>query len=198
MDILSKIWLSAFSLFEPVQYFFNGNFWKTFIKKFGRFKGKKVLDLACGTGEINKLINPSEYLGIDVNKFYINYARKRFKNKRTSFQLGDIVEINNLGKFDVALLISATHHLSNEQLSFLITSIRKSNTKKLIIVDALPRGFLAQVLKWLDATLGGGKYFRILKEIASLLSKNKCKIAKKGYFEAARSFYIYYYLIIDF
>lgn len=196
MNFLSKLWLSAASMFEPVQYLFNGNFWKVFVKKLGKFENKRVLDLACGTGEINKFINPSKYLGIDINNFYISYAKKRFKNKRISFQLGNITEINILEKFDAAFLISAAHHLSDDQLSILIETVKRNKLKSLIIIDALPKGFLAQILKWLDANLGGGKYFRALEEITKLCSNKRYKITDKGYFEARGSFYIYYYLII--
>lgn len=198
MSVLSKLWLSAASLFEPIQYFFNGNFWKVFVKKFGKFERKKILDLACGTGEINKFIKPAKYLGIDLNSSYLKYAKLRFENVKIKFQLGNIIEINLLEKFDTALLISAAHHMSDNELAQLIRSVKKNKIKSLIIVDALPKGILAQGLKWLDATLGGGKHFRSKDKLSILLSNSKCKIEDDGYFEARGSFYIYYFLKINF
>lgn len=78
MKMISSIWTRLVRTFEPIQYFFNGNFWKVFVDKFGRFTGKNVLDIACGTGEILRYINPSGYLGIDINPYYIEFAQKRF------------------------------------------------------------------------------------------------------------------------
>lgn len=195
MNIFSKLWLSAASFFEPVQYFFNGNFWKVFVKQFGNFEKKKVLDMACGTGEITKFINPVKYLGVDVNKFYIDYAIKRNDKKNTRFALKDITKLGYLETFDTALLISAAHHLSDKQVRSVLNSVRRNKVKRLIIVDAIPKGWAANILKWLDAILGGGKYFRSPEQLESLVVLGG-KVLGKGLFNAKGSFYTYFFISI--
>lgn len=193
-DFFPKLWLSSASFFEPVQYFFNGDFWESFVKKFGKLEKENVLDLACGTGEINNYINARKYLGIDINPSYIELANKKFINKNIQFKLGNIIKLSGIKNFEFATMVSAAHHLSDKDLRLVLSSLKKNNVKSFLIVDALPNGFISGILKWLDATLGGGKYFRTPEEIEKVLKKYK--VLKKEYFIAKKSFYKYFYLLI--
>lgn len=195
MNFLSRLWLSTALLFEPVQYFFNGNFWNVFIKRFGVFNEDKVVDLACGTGEINKYIKPKKYLGVDFNKFYINYAQKKFSSRYVDFRVGDITSFKISDKYDMALLISAAHHLNDKQILKICKNLEQNKIKHFLIIDAIPEGWFSKILKWLDAKLGGGEYFRNLSEIEQLITQ-KYKVKKKGFFLADKSFYSYYFLYI--
>ncbi|VVB65369.1 Trans-aconitate 2-methyltransferase [Candidatus Gugararchaeum adminiculabundum] len=79
---------------------------------------RKVLELGCGTGQMSKYFN-GNYLGIDLNKRFVNYGRRRGRN----LQVADIHDFN---KFDceVILVCDLLHHLPHhkEFLRALITS----------------------------------------------------------------------------
>lgn len=194
MNIFSKIWLNWAQAFDNVQRFFNGNFWQDFVNRFGEFDNKRVIDLACGTGELRKFIKPKNYLGIDLNPAYINFAKKRFTDKNSKFILSDIISKQIPQGYETAFLISASHHLSDQQLSDLFVALAKSHIKKIIIVDGTPIGPFAKLLKSLDAILGGGRYFRSINQLSNF-TKQYFKVQKSGSYDIKYSFYKYQYLI---
>src|SRR3990167_8841039 len=110
-NFFSKLWLNSASFFDPVQYLANGEFWSEFAKRFGPASRGKVIDLACGTGELRKYLEPAGYLGVDLNEGYIALAQKRFQAKNTRFRVGDILKQKFIGDPDTVFLISAVHHL---------------------------------------------------------------------------------------
>jgi cyclopropane fatty-acyl-phospholipid synthase-like methyltransferase len=44
--------------------------------------GSRVLDLGCGTGEMAPLFGEQSYLGLDISRRYITYARRRYPDHR--------------------------------------------------------------------------------------------------------------------
>lgn len=195
MKVLSNLWLNSPALFDPIQHSFNGDFWKVFKRKFAKFANdKSVIDLACGTGELREHFNPKNYLGVDLNSFYIKYARKRFKDKYSRFEVRDILNFVPEGSFETIFLISAAHHLSDSQLHILFKNLKKCNARTLIIIDGVPKGIFSMVLRFMDAYLGGGKYFRSTNQLKRIVSEY-FKIEDHGNFSASGSFYIYPYII---
>ena len=197
MISLSKLWQASATFFNPVQNSFNGEFWQVFEKKFGKFgNGKEIIDLACGTGELRNYINSKKYVGVDLNNYYILYARNKFKSTKTSFLIGDITRYNFPKNFDTAFLISAAHHLSDQNLKSLSQQIQRCKAKNFIVIDGNPQGLFSGILSWLDRVLGGGKYFRSEREIARILGEN-FKVLRMGRFNARGSFYSYSYVILE-
>lgn len=204
MKFVSRLWARAVFIFDFVQYFFNGNFWEVFAEKFGHMARGAILDLGCGTGEMCRYIRPKSYLGIDLNSAYIQYARRRFNNKRFRFLVGDInqqscfqLHINQYspeGVFDTAFLIGTAHHLSDSQILKLCKVIKKSRIKTFVVVDGMPVGTGSFLLSFLDRSLAGGKYFRERKELERLIKFN-FKLRESGEFKAKRSFYRYPYVV---
>lgn len=191
---ISSLWLRSASLFDPVQYFFNGNFWEKFMNKFGQQTRGNIVDLACGTGELRRHISPANYLGIDFNPDFINFARRNRLFAKTKFEVGDITKDKIKDYPDTVFLISAAHHLSDEQIRKLSQVIKTSKIKKFILVDGRPRGIFAPLLGFLDAWLGGGKYFRSPEELVTLV-KPHLRVITSGEFSAKFSFYTYPYLV---
>jgi ubiquinone/menaquinone biosynthesis C-methylase UbiE len=135
-----------------------------------------VLDIGCGTGDFASLFDKKEYLGIDINKDYISYARKKYPH---SFVSGDAVEYNfDLRSFDASIFISTLHHLSDDQAKKLFAKIIDLTKKIIIIVDLNPEtSFFKKMLIKLDR----GDYIRTTQQKISLLS-GFGKIAKIVHF----------------
>ena len=183
------------NIFEPVQRFFNGNFWEIFEEKFKSLGKGSVLDLACGTGELRAHITPLKYLGIDINRAYIKLARNRFRNRNTFFLRKDINKFNLDEKFNTIFFVGSAHHFSDESIKRILGVIKRDRFNKFVLVDGVPKeGPLNKILTLLDDRLGGGKYFRGLSELENLLKKD-FRIIKKGIFNARGSFYYYPYLV---
>src|SRR5215212_8669579 len=55
--------------------------------------GGRWLDVGCGTGALSEVIlavtSPAEVLGIDPSAEYVAYARRRLKDSRARFEVGD-------------------------------------------------------------------------------------------------------------
>lgn len=190
--IISKIWLSSAGPFDLVQHLFNGTFWEEFLRRFDSYTKGRVIDLACGTGELADHIRPQSYLGIDMNEKYIQYAKNH--RKQGSFIVGDITKLFLKGSFDTAVIVSATHHLNEKQIHNLCQSVIKLKPKKILVVDGLPKKPFSDVLKYLDAKLGGGNFFRNENILVKIFAKY-FSIIEKGSFKARRSFYYYPYLV---
>lgn len=195
--MIKKIWQASASLFDPVQEVFNKDFWKVFVKKMGNFSNEDILDIACGTGELRDYIKPRKYLGVDINPSYIKYATENRSIVNTKFVVSDITDISLKSKYNKAVLISALHHLSDQQIYDLCRNLKKNKVRELLVVDGYPIGFLKGILEKLDSLLAGGDYFRKEDEIVKLLQVHG-EIINKGTFSVPGSYYMYPYALLKF
>jgi SAM-dependent methyltransferase len=74
-----------------------------------------VVDIGCGIGSYAD-ITRGEYLGIDQNCRFIDYARRKHRSPNQTFRC---IDANTLvceqSGFDLALMVDFLHHLSDEQ-----------------------------------------------------------------------------------
>ena len=81
----------------------------------------KVLDIACGTGYGTAYFakTAKKVVGVDVDKYAINFANKIFVEreeiKNLSFKCADVFE-DKLGKFDKIISFETIEHLENDEL----------------------------------------------------------------------------------
>lgn len=195
MNVFKKLWLRSAFLFEPVQDIFNGDFWKVFVRRFKKYTTGRIVDLGCGTGEFIRLTNPKKYLGIDINRPYIELDTKNYGKKNIAFELGDITKLSPKEKYDTAFLISVAHHLSDFQLGKVCANLKRMRVKNFIICDGYPIWPFKKILMWLDSYLGGGDYFRDEEMVARVASKH-FKVIEKGNFRAKSSLYTYPYVVL--
>ncbi len=102
------------------------DFFKRYI---GDTTGKRILDLGCGTANILEHIHDEkEYIGIDFSEKYIEDAKKRFANRKTSkFYTIDLNEYSKTAteKFDIVLMIGVLHHISDDEAEQALCSIKR-------------------------------------------------------------------------
>jgi len=83
-------------------------------------KPKSVLDIACGAGDILKIIakkyNIERGVGIDISKLAIKEARKDLdKNQNLEFLEMDIFNYKINNKFDLALMMDIVEHIEDDK-----------------------------------------------------------------------------------
>ena len=74
-----------------------------------------VVDIGCGIGSYAR-VTGGEYLGIDMNCRFIDYARRKHKRPNQSFRCVDATTlVKEQIRFKLALMVDFLHHLSDEQ-----------------------------------------------------------------------------------
>ena len=114
-----------------------------------KWKGKKVLDVGCGTGLFAFLSakKGATVLGIDYSKVAIDLAKKKYKVRNLHFEQLDAVDI--YGKYDVIVSIGTLEH---RDTPFKILKLFKKHLKtrgRIIITSpnwANPRGYILMTL----------------------------------------------------
>lgn len=167
--------LSKPIIFNLIRKIVAGN--QSAIKDFVRINLKKyqiksVLDVGCGTGDYLVTIPATaQYVGIDISRQYLSFAKKHFQADNRQFLLQDACRANFYQdkKFDAVILISIMHHLSNHELSQILSRIKKVNPKVVILTDIIPNppSMMGKILAKLDR----GRYVRPQTEKIRLVEK---------------------------
>jgi SAM-dependent methyltransferase len=131
---------------------------------------RRVLDVACGPGTNTRHFAHADYLGIDVNEKYIQDARRRYGRE---FLVADACKLDDVSKdpFDFILVNSFLHHLDNEDVSEVLSSLdlRLAPDGHIHILElVLPedRSIARLLARW-----DRGDFSRPLAEWQALLSK---------------------------
>lgn len=106
--------------------------------------GDRLLDVCCGTGDFAPLYTPSReqggaYLGVDLNEYYIEYARRRYGSAvGRDFEVRDATMLSlPEASFDKALFANSLHHfpddLNRQVLGQIARSLRPDG--RLIVID---------------------------------------------------------------
>jgi SAM-dependent methyltransferase len=83
--------------------------------------GSRVLDVGCGPGTNARYFGGSDYVGVDLDGRYIDYAEQQYDGR---FLVRDVNEgLRDLGKFDFVLLNSLMHHLDEGESDRLLDSL---------------------------------------------------------------------------
>ena len=96
-DLLSELEKGKKRYYEkqdPAKYKSNVKVIAALTREFDR-KGKRILDVGCGNGQVSELFSNADYTGIDFAGNFIRYAKKRYPERK--FYLSDYKEIQKLG-----------------------------------------------------------------------------------------------------
>ena len=148
-----------------------------------RSKKIKILDIGCGSGEISRFFNDLDYIGIDVNPDYIEFARKIYKK---NFEVMNAQKLRFKKRyFDYVVIIGVLHHMDDKNCNLIlneITRVIKDNGKIIIIEDVNTQSridLFGNLIRKLDV----GEHIRTKKEWVELLSK-KINIKKQYRFKS--------------
>jgi SAM-dependent methyltransferase len=88
--------------------------------------GARILDLACGTGELLRYLPPMSYLGVDINGRYVEQARARHGHC-AQFICGDIVHADIPdASFDLVTAVGVLHHLNDDVAAVAVGIARRA------------------------------------------------------------------------
>ena len=126
-----------YSLFQKIMS--GTSFRNKIVKKFITKNNVNVLDIGCGPAEILDSLTKVNYFGYDINSNYINYAKKKYKEKGKFFcKKFTSKDIKNLPKFDHILLLGILHHLNDQEINKLMKLIKKVLKKEGNIITEDP------------------------------------------------------------
>jgi cyclopropane fatty-acyl-phospholipid synthase-like methyltransferase len=134
-------------------------------------QARRVLDIGCGPGINTRLFMRSDYLGVDINAHYIEYAKKKYKHR---FEQGDITSCNidkNNG-FDWILANSFFHHIETRAVHYILDRLSSWLTENghIHILDLIKpdNPSIAQFI----ANWDRGKYARSLQEWQTIFKQH--------------------------
>ena len=144
--------------------------WKRTILKHLSYKNY-VLDYGCGVGFFCKIFNKKRYLGLEINRKFLQRAKKI--NKGYNFlELKDKKVKKFKNKINAVFINNVLHHMSDNQINLALQFLKKNskkNTKLLIIEPLLPKKFFS--LQFFLKVLDIGNFIRDKKNYLRVLKK---------------------------
>ena len=133
---------------------------------------KKILEVCCGDGNpfAKKLIQKSDYFGIDISEHLINIAKKSYGEKY--FKIDDAEKIQLNSSFDIIICFHSLWYLPN-YLQSLREMKRLLKPNGYLIFDALNLKNLENIKefkKLIFESKGFGKFTRYIKNFIKILS----------------------------
>ncbi len=127
-----------------------------------------VIDIGCGTGHWCKLA-PGPYLGVDTSASFIRACHRRYRDEPLRrFVHSDVADINLQESYDLAMLISTLHHLSDDELSRLLPWVNR-HASYFFVLDLCPVSW-NPISRWLYS-IDRGDHIREPSSQKKLLSK---------------------------
>lgn len=106
-----------------------GRFRRYFVDHYVRPRaGERILDIGCGPGEIVPYLPEDvEYVGYDISREYIEWARRRFPGRGEFYALPfGQSELPRHRPFDTAIVIAVLHHLDDDEARNLLALLKRA------------------------------------------------------------------------
>jgi ubiquinone/menaquinone biosynthesis C-methylase UbiE len=129
----------------------------------------RVLEVACGPGAFSDLFPPDRYTGIDLNPRYIRFAKKNFTG---DFHVQDARKLDfPEGSFDQVLVYGLLHHLNDEDVSAVLTSLTRVLRPKghALVIEDVPTESKLNVIGHLVHWAENGHHIRAADQYRKLL-----------------------------
>ncbi len=109
-------------------------------------KGKRVVELGCGTGR-NSLFLDCKYKGFDIKKKFVKYGKKKDRN----VEVGNVFSVSFKG-YDAILMVDILHHLPDHE-KLLKKAIQ--SRKSVIVCEPFEKPIKNGLLKFVFKKLNG-------------------------------------------
>ena len=158
-------------IFHYIRYLFNFGFNTKHVKNFlCPEKVDMILDVGCGIGYYSKIIDSANYLGIDSNEKYIDFARLHYANSEKDFlKMNFLCESlpNTERKANKCLLIGVIHHLSDNEVNQLFSKLSEMDFEFIITQDPFYSKW--HLINNFICSLDRGKYVRKVASYKKLI-----------------------------
>jgi SAM-dependent methyltransferase len=123
-------------------------------------QGLRSLDLGCGPGAFADLFDGDDYVGVDLNRRYIEHAQRR---GRGTFLVSDARRIDLPdGRFDQVLIFGLLHHLSDEDARAVLAEARRLLVPggRLLAIEDIPAISRLNLIGHLIHSVENGEHIR--------------------------------------
>lgn len=131
-------------------------------------QGLRCLDLGCGPGAFSDLFQGDEYVGVDMNARYIDYARRKCKG---TFVAGD-ARATDLPdrRFDQTLIFGLLHHLPDEDVRKVLGEVRRlmGPGGRALVIEDIPAVSRLNLIGHLIHNVENGEHIRPAEEYRRL------------------------------
>lgn len=134
-------------------------------------RGLRSLDLACGPGAFSDLFDGDDYVGLDLNRRYIDHARR---HRNGTFVVGDArnVELPD-ARFDQILIFGLLHHLSDADVRAVLRECRRllAAGGHALVIEDIPTLSRLNLIGHLIHNVENGEYIRAPEEYRRLYAE---------------------------
>jgi SAM-dependent methyltransferase len=117
---------TAYRLFQKL---IGGGFHTVYVRDYLKAQpGERVLDIGCGPGDLLAHLPACEYVGIDMDAYYVRAARERFGPPRGTFHCIPVEQfvVEESASFDLVMANGVLHHLDDTQAAALFLVARQA------------------------------------------------------------------------
>ncbi|HET7295250.1 MAG TPA: class I SAM-dependent methyltransferase [Vicinamibacteria bacterium] len=134
-------------------------------------RGLRSLDLACGPGAFSDLFDGDDYVGVDLNRRYIDHARR---HRRGTFVEGDArcVELPD-ARFDQILIFGLLHHLPDADVRAVLGECRRllAAGGRALVIEDIPTLSKLNLIGHLIHNVENGEHIRPPEEYRRLYAE---------------------------
>jgi ubiquinone/menaquinone biosynthesis C-methylase UbiE len=134
-------------------------------------RGLRSLDLACGPGAFADLFEGDDYVGVDLNRRYIEHARK---HRSGTFVVGDArrLELPDQ-RFDQALVFGLLHHLPDDDVRAVLRECKRvvAPGGQLLVIEDIPAVSRLNLIGHLIHSVENGEHIRRPEEYRRLYTE---------------------------
>lgn len=155
---------------------FSYKFYNTLFQNAFNFKRKNILDFGCGIGSASRLFEPKYYVGVDLDRRRIEYAKKIYPGYNF-LEMQDAQLPIQENSIDFILIMSVLHHIPSEMLPDYLNSFRRILKPKGSIIVAEPCFYKnAYLSNWYMTNFDRGKYIRTEEKYLGLFENANYEI----------------------